>query len=70
VNASGNNAGKLKKGAIAFAVLHAYISAINGLPAAIRKRREIRAKKTISDHEIRRWFKQYRLPLRQLFLAP
>lgn len=49
-------------------VLKAYGSALKGLPSTLQKRKNIQAKKQISDKVISRWFEEYGLSAGELVL--
>jgi len=46
----------------------AYWSALNGMPEMLRKRREIHQQKRITNSDIRRWYKDYRISVREIAL--
>ena len=46
---------------IAFALIRAYISAVKGLPAILRKRQAVRKHRVVSNREIRDWFSEFGL---------
>lgn len=47
-------------------LFRAYIAALRGIPKMLEKRRQVQAKKRVSDAEIAEWFKRYQLSAWQL----
>ena len=46
----------------------AYWSALIGMPEMLRKRREIRKQKQVTNNDIRKWYRDYRLGVREIAL--
>jgi GT2 family glycosyltransferase len=46
----------------------AYCSALIGMPEMLKKRREIRKQKRVTNGEIRRWYRDYRIGVREIAL--
>jgi len=65
-----NKAASVDAHKILIALFSAYIMAIAGIPANLRKRTRITALKKVSNNEIRRWFRRFPLQARHLCLDP
>ena len=46
----------------------AYWSALVGIPEMMKKRRRIREQKRVTNNEVRRWYRDYRLGVREIAL--
>lgn len=47
-------------------LFHAYNAALKGIPKMLEKRRQVQAKKRVSDREVWKWFKRYRISAKEL----
>ena len=66
--AAGRFAEQHSAGALVPAVLKAYASAFAGLPRVLRERRRMMRLKKVSNAEIDRWFRDYRISVREIAL--
>lgn len=66
--ASSKLASNESKWTIVSVVFKAYWAALKGMPEMLRKRRKIRKLKAVSNSEIRRWYRDFRLSVREIAL--
>jgi len=60
--------GKEKKWTVVSVLFNAYWSALMGMPEMLQKRRGIRKQKRVTNNEVRRWYRDYRLSVREIAL--
>ena len=66
--AAGRFAEQHSAGALVPAVVKAYASAFAGLPRVLRERKRVMRLKKVTDAEIDRWFRDYRISVREIAL--
>ncbi|MFC1713116.1 glycosyltransferase family 2 protein [Candidatus Poribacteria bacterium] len=59
---------EVSKWTVVSVLFKAYWSALVGIPGMLKKRREIRGQKQVTSKEIRRWYRDYRLGVREIAL--
>ncbi len=59
---------EVSKWTVVSVLFKAYWSALMGIPGMLKKRRKIRGQKQVTSKEIRRWYRDYRLGVREIAL--